>query len=319
MTMTDDTRKAKGPSEEELQAAVPRDSSVRMVLIGAFVILGLISTIAVLFLTTDPATLRGRYMLVTEMDDAGGVRKGDPIQMRGVNIGRVNGFEMTEEGRVTIRLEIEGEWQVPEGSRATLAEAGLFGGRTVSIVPGEGRAALQAFDTIPGADVGGGMMETATRVGEEAEVLLGRLEMLLDTGTVRAVQGSTREVETLARGLRESVQAQRDEVEALIGSLSRTAAELESTAADAGPDVAAAAARADTLMARLDGTAGRLDGVLDALDTVLGRMARGEGTLGKLSRDDRLYESIASAAVSLDSLLVDLKANPGRYVTIEIF
>jgi phospholipid/cholesterol/gamma-HCH transport system substrate-binding protein len=48
-------------------------------------------------------------------------------------------------------------------------------------------------------------------------------------------------------------------------------------------------------------------------------MARGEGTLGKLSSDDRLYESLTAAATSLDSLLVDLKANPGRYVTIEIF
>jgi phospholipid/cholesterol/gamma-HCH transport system substrate-binding protein len=317
--MTDEQRQTQGPSEQELAAAVPKDGSVRLVLIGAFVIMGIISTIAVLYLTTDPATLRGRYMLVTEMDDAGGVRAGDPVQMRGVNIGRVHGFEMTDDGRVTITLEIEGEWQVPEGSRAELAEAGLFGGRTVAVRPSDAARYLEPYDTIPGADVGGGMMETASRVGEEAEVLLGRLEMLLDTGTVRAVQGSTREVEALTRSLRESVQAQRDEVESLIASLGRTAAELEGAATAAGPDVAAAAARVDALLGELEGTAGRLDRVMDAMDTVLGRMARGEGTLGKLSSDDRLYESLTAAATSLDSLLVDIRANPKRYVTVEIF
>jgi phospholipid/cholesterol/gamma-HCH transport system substrate-binding protein len=133
------------------------------------------------------------------------------------------------------------------------------------------------------------------------------------------VQGTTREVETLARELRASVASQRDDVESLIGTLGRAAAELESTAETAGPDVAAAAARADSLLVQLEGTAGRLDRVMDALDTVLGRMARGEGTLGRLSTDERLYESMTAAAVSLDSLLVDLKANPKRYVTIEIF
>ena len=52
---------------------------------------------------------------------------------------------------------------------------------------------------------------------------------------------------------------------------------------------------------------------------VIGRMARGEGTLGRLSQDETLYTSLTNAIVSLDSLLVDVKANPGRYVKIEIF
>lgn len=317
--MTDERTTTKGPSDRELTAAVPRDGSVRTVLIGAFVILGIISVFAVLFLTTDPATLRGRYMLVTELQDAGGVRKGDPIQMRGVNIGRVHGFEMTQQGSVTITLEVEGEWQVPQGSSVTLAEAGIFGGRTVKVLPGAGAGMLQEYDTIPGADGGGGMFETAERVGEEAEVLMARLQMLLDTPTVRAVQGSTREVEQVARSLREVVEAQRDELTTLTGSLSRTVQQLEVTTAEAGPDVAVAAERAAVLLERLEGTTAQLDGVLTSLDTVLGRMARGEGTLGRLSRDEALYEHLTTALVSLDQLLVDVRENPGRYVKIEIF
>lgn len=317
--MSNETRQTRGPSADQLSRAVPKDGSVRMVLIGAFVILGIISVFAVLFLTTDPATLRGRYMLVTELADAGGVRRGDPIQMRGVNIGRVNGFEMTEQGRVSIRLEIEGEWQVPEGSTVSLAEAGIFGGRTVKVNPSGSRVFLADFDTISGQDSGGGMFDAAARVGEEAEVLLSKLSLLLDTATIRSVQGSTREVEALALGLREVVESQRDDMVALTGSLRRTVEQLEQATADAGPELANAAERADALLERLDGTTRSLDAVLSSLDTVLGRMARGEGTLGLLSSDDGLYRSAAAAIASLDSLLVDVKANPKRYVTIEIF
>ena len=48
-------------------------------------------------------------------------------------------------------------------------------------------------------------------------------------------------------------------------------------------------------------------------------MARGEGTLGLLSRDEALYTTLVSAAANLDALLIDVKANPGRYVKVEIF
>jgi phospholipid/cholesterol/gamma-HCH transport system substrate-binding protein len=48
-------------------------------------------------------------------------------------------------------------------------------------------------------------------------------------------------------------------------------------------------------------------------------MARGEGTLGQLSVNDELYVTMTAAASSLQTLLDDLKANPGRYINLSIF
>ena len=135
--MNDGNNEGNGPSEAELEAALGQKGAGRELRIGIFVLLGLVSFITVLFLLTDPATLRGRYMVVTELADAGGIRRGDPVQMRGVNIGRVHAFEMTEDGRVAVTLEIEGEWRIPRRSEALLTASGVFGGRTMSIVPSE--------------------------------------------------------------------------------------------------------------------------------------------------------------------------------------
>jgi phospholipid/cholesterol/gamma-HCH transport system substrate-binding protein len=307
-----------GPTDAELAAAVPRQGGKEF-RIGIFVMVGLISMVLVLFLLTDPATLRGRYMVVTELTDAGGVRRGDPVQMRGVNIGRVHDFEMTADGRVAVTLEIEGAWGIPEGSRAVLAESGLFGGRTMAVIPGQSPTTVREWDTLPGSDRGGGLMDTAGRLGVEAEVVLGRLAALLDSSTMASVQGSATQVEGLTRELRSLLAAQRDDLIRLTENLGGAAEALDQTATDAGPRVASAAARADTMLARLDDTRDRLDVVLGSLDTVLARMERGEGTLGKLSRDAALYDHLAAAASSLDSLLVDVRRNPGRYINLRLF
>lgn len=304
--------------DAELRANLPRDTGTRQLRVGAFVIVGVVSFFIVLFLLTDPGTFRGRYDVFTRLSDAGGVRRGDPIQMRGVIIGRVSGFEMGDDGLVTIRLEVEGEWDIPEGSTVELAEAGLFGGRTVEVIPGEAEQAVVAGDTIPGADEGGGMMAQAAELAADADVLVQRLAQLMDSSTVSNVQGTTREVLGLATDLRNILADQRDEIAELTSSLNRTAAGIED-AAGAGEDVASAAARADSLLAQLAVSTERLDTVLEGLDTVIGRMARGEGTLGRLSQDESLYTNMDSAALSLNALLVDLRENPKKYLTVEIF
>ena len=107
--MTDSDNGRQGASDQEILAATPRSTGGKEAQVGVFVLLGLISFIIVLFWMPAPATFRGRYMLVTEVTNAGGVRSGDPIQMRGVNIGRVHGFEMIDNSRVLITMEIEGE------------------------------------------------------------------------------------------------------------------------------------------------------------------------------------------------------------------
>jgi len=305
-------------SDSEIAANVPRSAGARYVRLGLFVILGVVSFFLVLFLLTDPATFRGRYRMVTTLSDAGGVRNGDPIQMRGVNIGRVSGFSMTQDGRVDIELEIEGEWRVPEGSTVTLAEAGIFGGRTVQIDPTLNDTYLEPWDTIPGIDGGAGVLENASALADDAGALMERMQRLLDDETIGAVRGSAQEFEGMARELRTLVAEQRDDIDRLTTSLTAAAEGLESMG-EAGPDVRAAAADARALVADLRETTGRLDGAVGSLDTVLGRMARGEGTLGRLSADAALYDNLASLSANLDELVTEFRTNPGRFVRLSIF
>jgi len=311
------TRRA--PSEQELADHVPLLSHGREARLGIFVIGGLLSFVVVLFMLTSPATMRGRYMLHTVVDDAGGVRRNDPIQMRGVNVGRLNKFRMRADGLVEMTLEIEGEWQVPVGSTARLGAAGMFGGRTVEIMPVLGNTYHEAGDTLPG--IGGnaaGLLGSMDELSGQMGSVMTQVETLLSNETIGSVQGSARELEGLLNQMSGVIAEQRGAMRDLTASLKRSAEGLEGAAA-AGPEIASAIARADSIMATLTDTGIALDATVASLQSILGSVERGEGTLGRLVHDETLYNNLNLSSERFAALLKDLQDNPKKYINISIF
>ncbi len=308
-------RRKNGPGEAELAAATPAMAGGREVRVGIFVLVGFLAVITILFLFTDPATFRGRYYLVTEVEDAGGVRRGDPVQMRGVNIGRVHGFEMANEG-VRMSLEIYGRWRVPEDSYSRITGMGLLGGRTVEVVPGSSQRMLSGAEILPGSS-GERVEELATEVGVEVRELLARTRLLMDDSTIASVRGSAGELETLLVAMNAVVGEQRGELRALTASLLRSAREIEEAAT--GEELTRALARAEATMEVWDETGRSLMRSSEALESLLARIEAGEGTLGRLATDDALYDNVSDAVTELRELIQDIRENPGRYIRLRVF
>lgn len=309
-------RETRPLTDEELQHAVPRGKVHREFQVGLFVLVGLISLLAALFLLTDPSTFRGRYKVTTMVEDAGGIRRGDPVQMKGVNIGRVDGFVLTQSG-VQITLELEGAWKVPEDSRTRLVSSGILGGKTVEIIPGDSPDVLRPGENMPGEDMPG-LLDFPPELGQNAEDVLERIQALLDQPTVEAVQSSAVELKGLLARLSTLADQQGEEVARLTASLNRSAQGLE-TAAGSGDDFASAIARADSTLAVARATTESLQRASSSLEVILQRMEAGEGTLGRLSTDSTLYDNLTAAVESIRALATDLREHPGRYVKIEIF
>jgi phospholipid/cholesterol/gamma-HCH transport system substrate-binding protein len=307
---------AREPTDEELRHAVPRGQRSRDFLVGVFVLLGLVSALTVLYLLTDPSTFRGRYRVYTVVEDAGGIRRGDPVQMRGVNVGRVMGFSLEPEG-VVIDLEIEGRWTIPADSRSRLVSSGILGGRTVEILEGVGPEALRSGSRMPGEDVAG-LLDFPPELGMEVQAVLGRIQDLLAEPTVDAIQASAQQLQTLLGQLSRLAEAQGGELERLTASLNRSAQGLEE-AASSGGDLARAVARADSALLVVNRTSDVLLRASSSLEAILQRVESGEGTFGQLSTNPALYESLNDAARSIQLLADDIREHPGRYVRLAIF
>ena len=301
----------------------PTRSPRREVQVGIFVLAGVLAVIAALFILTDPGLFRGRYVVSTLVKDAGGIRMRDPVQLSGVNIGRVADLQL-DSGGVRMKLEIEGRYHFPEDSRVRLTAKGLLGEMVADVLPGASTRPAPDGAVLRSADQDAGLSGTASdlagtakTVGGKADTLLTRANLLLSNEAIGSVHASTRELQAMMGSLSALAADQRVQLAALSASLRRSTAGVENAATR--PELARAIARTDSMTARLDAATTQLQAASRSFAVVAGRIERGEGTLGKLTTDDALYTNLNSAIANLNQLTTDIRANPRKYLSVSVF
>jgi phospholipid/cholesterol/gamma-HCH transport system substrate-binding protein len=309
-------------TERPLPPPPPPRGRHREAWVGLFVVAGLLATVVTLAVMTDAALFRGRYIIETHVPNASGIRRGDPVQMRGVNIGRIMGFEISKQG-VLIRLEIEGEYPIPRDSKLELRASGLFGGMVAEVIPGSSAQKAGWGDRVDGGS-GPGLFDKMDALAGEADKVAKRVQGLLTDEMVRDLQGGAAGARQSLESLQEILKEQRGELRGLTASLKRSAEGLEKVTT--GPELERTTKKVDELVARLDGTLATFDRSSKSLEGILARMDRGEGTLGKLSTDETLYKNASEATanlnkatVELNKLLADFQAHPKKYINLSIF
>lgn len=296
-----------------------RDRELR---VGVFVILGIAAILTALFTLTDAALFRGRYIVRTVVTDAGGIRRGDPVQMRGVNVGRVTSFRIAPEG-VSVGLEIDSQYPIPADSHVELRASSLLGGMVANVLPGTSTQNARGGVVLPGS-VGKGIFDQLDELESSAGKALVRVQSLLDEKTIENVHEGGDDLRVLMRQLREMAVEQRGEFTALTGSLRHTAEALETTTT--GPELGRSVKRIDVVTTRLDSITSALDRTVRSAERILARTERGEGSLGKLTSDDALYNNASEAAAKmkkaadeLASLAADVRADPKKYLKLSLF
>jgi phospholipid/cholesterol/gamma-HCH transport system substrate-binding protein len=314
--MTDRT-----PDEDALPPAPPTRGQGKTAWVGLFLVVGIIGVLTVLFVMTDAAIFRGRYIISTNVDDAGGIRRGDPVQMRGVNIGRIMGFEISQDG-VKIALEIEGEFAIPVDSKVQLVSAGMLGGMKADIIPGTATTYVQYGDALAGRTEKG--LADLDQLSGRAEDVLARVQKLLADDTIGNVNVSSAEMRKLLGELSSAVTEQRKELMALTQSLRRSSEGLEKSAS--APELERSIKRLDGISARMDEVTQTLDRGTRSMETVMARIEKGEGSLGKLSKDDELYDNMSRAAQNvsqatenINKLTEEIRRNPKKYLKVSVF
>jgi phospholipid/cholesterol/gamma-HCH transport system substrate-binding protein len=317
------------PPEDNKDAAPPSGTN-QTLWVGLFLILGLIALLAALFILTDAAIFRGRIVVSTSVDDAGGIRRGDPVQMKGVNIGRVQRFRFQEGGGVEIRLELEGEYPVPRDSVVFLKSSGLLGGMVADIEPGKSSERLKNGDVLPGRTEEA-MMAAASRISTQVEGVLKRVELVLSEPNIESFSATTQNLEAGSGQMRKlladmnvAINDQRRELANLTASLQRSAEGFEKVAT--GPELDRTLKNVDAATARLQPVMSSLERSSASLETVMGRLERGEGTAGKLLRDEELYRNMNAAmlnmnqaTVNINKLSEEIRRNPQKYLKLEVF
>ncbi|MCW4112626.1 MlaD family protein [Segatella copri] len=251
-------------------------------------------------------------------DDIQGLGASTPIYADGYKVGTVDGLEYDykENGPIKVKVDINRDLRIPQGSKAEIVKD-LMGNLQVNLLLANNpRERVEPGGVIPGA-VNGGMMDKAANLVPVVEKMLPKLDSILtsvnallaDPALAASLHNvetitsnltvSTRELNTLMAGLNKQVPGMIGKANGVLDNTNRLTANLASL------DV--------------QGTLNKVNQTLESAHQFTEKLNSNQGSLGLLMNDTKLYDNLTSTMSHADSLVIDLKAHPKRYVHFSVF
>ncbi len=118
---------------------------------GLFIFLGLVALFFLITQTTNIAVYSdtGGYTVSARFTNIGGLKVRAPVTMAGVTIGRVTDIKLDATRLdAVVSMEINGAYEIPADSNASILTAGLLGEKYIGLVPGAAPEPLQEGDEI---------------------------------------------------------------------------------------------------------------------------------------------------------------------------
>ena len=257
-----------------------------------------------------------KYM--AKFDDITGLSASSPVYCNGVKVGTVESIEYdyTRPQDIVAVIGMNGDMQLPQGTTAEIASDLLGNVRLVLKLGNMADGLLAVGDTISGQQQTGLMSKAADMV-PQIEQMLPKLDSIL--AYVNALLADP----TLSRSLHN--------VEDITAGLTTTVAGLSQLTASLNRQLPALMSKADGVMANADtlthslnqmdlaATMAKVDRTLQNVEQMTALLNSKEGTLGLLMRDPGLYNNLNATMSHADSLMIDLKAHPKRYVHFSVF
>ena len=279
--------------------------------LGALTILAVIMFVFGLYYLLGSPLLKGGMDVVVMLESGGGLKRGDRVTLQGVNVGSVRSVALNGPQGVTAVLRLEEDLPLPADTRASVI-GDVFGAHSVELLPGTAMVKLEAGDTLRGMNMPA-LAQSAAELSTTARNVLIRADSLLSPQAVRDIHETT----SILPGSAEQLRAAFIELRLAAAALKRTTESLDQ--AKTGPALAAAIGRIDESARAMSAVAAQMERSLGPLQSVFNKVDQGQGTLGKLVNDTSLYAELNGAARELRALATDIKANPKRYITVEIF
>ncbi len=261
-----------------------------------------------------------------QYDNIEGLALSAPVTINGFVVGKVNAFEIDKKtGKLTVELQIKGDFPISKSSVSELYSPSPFlGGKQIAIVPNlsdnvlieEGdylRASNKAGLTDQLADQIKPIKEKVERLLDNTDKLMQNLNQVLDEKTKQNLRSSIANLnETLAefKGASEKVNDMLAENKQKIGS---TIVNFDKTSANFAK-ISDTIAKAD-----IGKTIRKMESTLASVDKIMSDLNSGKGTMGKLIKDETLYNNFAKTSKELELLLQDLRLNPTRYINVSLF
>jgi len=263
-----------------------------------------------------------RYAFFVRFDQVGGLTAGDPIHVNGLQRGKINRVVLSRPGVVIAEFAVREDVVVPVDSRIVLKSIGIMGERFAEITQGVSPRAVAPADTVDGeflmgmSEVMGSAGDILSDVQETARSLREVAEILSNEGKLRETMENLADV---SDALRDMMSGDDAKIVSAVRRFGHVAALMDSLVTTHYASLDSSMTSLGRAGGRLDATVDNLASVSDDLRSITDALRSGQGTAGQLIYNDELIRRLESTVGRVDSLIIDIKLHPGRYVTFKIF
>ncbi|MCP4521741.1 MAG: MCE family protein [Cytophagales bacterium] len=271
------------------------------------------------FFTTDNTY----YVLYDRID---GLTVSNMVTLNGFKIGRVDNIEIQHDKDDSLLVSIQIDRGVLIASKAVafLTDDGLLGGKKIVIKnKGDIKNPIQSGGALIAQRDRGLMDVVSSKVDPvitRVNTTVDNLNNILDTQAKKNLQNTLQNLENTSLVLNQIMLENKRNIGAISTNLTVLSNSLNETVKQTQPLIANLNSLADSLNdLELKKTVNNINGVLTNLNSVVAKVDSGQGTLSKLINEKELYTDLNQTVKDLDSLFVDMKDNPKRYVHFSVF
>lgn len=259
-------------------------------------------------------------------DKVGGLAESSPVEVNGYKVGVVQSIRFLdpESGKLLVTVSVDRGFSLPRNTVAEITTASLIAGMKIQFVYGQGPGTYSNGDTIPGrlaesiiAKVENELAPFKDKISDLISVIdsvISSVNEIMDPRFKTDLKSGITSLSSTAKSLDES------ELKATLLNINKFTQILADNSDNLSSTFSSLEAVADTLAAAdIYASINNLKQSLEKASSLIENLSNGEGTAGQLMTNDTLYSNLSNSLGSLNLLLLDMKANPKRYVHFSLF
>lgn len=264
----------------------------------------------------------------------------NPLLINGFKIGQVNEISLIQKGgktQVLVKFLLTEDVKIPKNSIAKAISSDLLGTKAVEVIYSNETAMVESGDTLIAASEEGFKESLDKRIAPiqaKAENLISSMDsvmtvvsLILNTKTrdnleksFESVRKAILTLEQTAYKLDDLVGSEKVKISSVLSNLNQITSNLSKNGQKIDAIINNVSSMTDSLAkAQLKDAIANADKSMKELNIMLAKINEGQGTAGKLLKNDSLYNNLNKSSEDLDKLLKDLRLNPERYIHFSVF
>ena len=298
----------------------------REIIIGASVLIALLALVFGINYLKGVNIFKAANYYYASYTNVAGLAQSTPVTLNGYKVGLVRdiAYEYDNPGHVKVEISLDRQLLLPEGTSAVIV-TDMLGTSTIELRMGTSPNLLEVGSKISGV-VGSGLMDkVSTELMPSIIQIAPHIDSLVVALTAVAADpalvNSVRRLDAIMANLEATTTQLNRTVPALLKNANSTMANVSDISANISQVSSALAVLSDDLKRMpLDSTLRNINSITANLDEATSKLNSTNSSLGLLLNDPGLYHNLNNSAAHVDSILIDLKKQPKRYIpSIKIF